>query len=966
MPKSNETTTKFKVDISELKRGIQDANRQIRLANAEFKAASSGMDDWGKSADGISAKLTQLDRVLSSQKSILDAYKKQLALIVEEEGENSKGADEMRIKIANQQAAVNKTTAEIKKYEQQLDDLTDSTDDATESIEEMDDATEEASDGFTVMKGALASLVADGFRKAISAVKDFAQGTIEAGKAFEKSMSNVAALSGATNDELELLRQTAKDYGSTTQFSASEAADALGYMALAGWDAKQSASALGGVLNLAAASGMDLASASDMVTDYMSAFNIEAKDSAYFADLLAYAQANANTTAQGLGEAFKNSAANMNAAGQDIETTVSLLAMMANQGLKGSEAGTALTAVMRDMTAKMKDGSITIGKTSVAVMDANGNYRDMTDILADVERATEGMGDAEKAAALKSTFTSDSIKGLNLILNAGVSNASDFEDALRKSSGSAEDMADIMNDNFNGALTATKSKLEGVQIALYEKVQPALNSGLVAFNKFLDALKWLIKNGEKVIAVLGGMAAGVAAYVAYTTAITVMTKGWQALTIATKAQAVAQKVLNAVMALSPTGLIVAGITALVAAFVILWNTSEDFRNFWINLWEQIKEAAGPVITVLVEAFTKAWEVIKPIIDSAVDVFKQAWVKIKEIWDAAQPYFMALWEAIKVIFSVAKNVFETYFKAAWIAVKAVWSVAVGYFKLIWTNIKAIFSVAKAVIGGYFKAAWESIKFVWNTVTGYFRAVWESIKMIFSVVKDVLTGNWAGAWEGIKAIVGTWKDYFSGVWAGIKKVFSTVGSWFKSIFSTAWKAIKNVFKGWKDFFSGLWDTIKDTFGDLGDAIGDTIGSAVIGAINGALSMVEKTINKAIDMINSVMDVINEIPGVDIGNVDEISLPRLANGGVLRRGQVGLLEGSGAEAVVPLENNKRWIAATARDLKRSLADEGMIGGIAGSGKGVVNNYNFVQNNTSPKALSRLEIYRQTRNQLNFAKGV
>lgn len=966
MPKSNETTTKFKVDISELKRGIQDANRQIRLANAEFKAASSGMENWGKSADGISAKLAQLDRVLSSQKSILDAYKKQLALIVEEEGENSKGADEMRIKIANQQAAVNKTTAEIKRYEQQLDDLTDSTDDATESIEEMDDATEEASDGFTVMKGALASLVADGFRKAISAVKDFAQGTIEAGKAFEKSMSNVAALSGATNDELELLRQTAKDYGSTTQFSASEAADALGYMALAGWDAKQSASALGGVLNLAAASGMDLASASDMVTDYMSAFNIEAKDSAYFADLLAYAQANANTTAQGLGEAFKNSAANMNAAGQDIETTVSLLAMMANQGLKGSEAGTALTAVMRDMTSKMKDGKIAIGETSVTVMDAEGNYRDLTDILLDVEKATNGMGDAEKAAALKSTFTSDSIKGLNLILNAGVSNASDFEDALRKSSGSAEDMADIMNDNFNGALTATKSKLEGVQIALYEKVQPALKSGLAAFNEFLDALKWLIKNGEKVIAVLGGMAAGVAAYVAYTTAITVMTKGWQALTIATKAQAVAQKVLNAVMAVSPTGLIVAGITALVAAFVILWNTSEDFRNFWINLWEQIKEAAEPVITVLVEAFTKAWEVIKPIIDGAVDVFKQAWVKIKEIWDAVQPYFRALWEAIKVIFSVAKNVFETYFKAAWIAVKAVWSVAVGYFKLIWTNIKAIFSVAKAVIGGYFKAAWESIKFVWNTVTGYFRAVWESIKLIFSVVKDVLTGNWAGAWEGIKAIVGTWKDYFSGVWAGIKKVFSTVGSWFKSIFSTAWKAIKNVFKGWKDFFSGLWDTIKDTFGDLGDAIGDTIGSAVIGAINGALSMVESAVNKAIDMINSVLDVINEIPGVDIGNVDEISLPRLATGGVLKRGQVGLLEGSGAEAVVPLENNKKWIAATARDLKQSLADEGMIGGIAGSGKGVVNNYNFVQNNTSPKALSRLEIYRQTRNQLNFAKGV
>ena len=224
----------------------------------------------------------------------------------------------------------------------------------------------------------------------------------------------------------------------------------------------------------------------------------------------------------------------------------------------------------------------------------------------------------------------------------------------------------------------------------------------------------------------------------------------------------------------------------------------------------------------------------------------------------------------------------------------------------------------------------------------------------------------AWEGIKAIVGTWVSYFSKVWAGIKKVFGSVKSWFKSVFSSAWSAIKSVFSGWKDFFSGLWDTIKETFGDLGDSIGDAIGGAVTGAINGVLSMIEKTINKAISMINSVMDVINDIPGVDIGNVDEISLPRLATGGVLKRGQVGLLEGSGAEAVVPLENNKRWIAATARDLKQSLADEGLIAGGSGAGKSVVNNYNFTQNNTSPKALSRLEIYRQTRNQLNFAKGV
>ena len=178
-----------------------------------------------------------------------------------------------------------------------------------------------------------------------------------------------------------MMEDTARQYGATTVFSASEAAEALKYMSLAGWDAQQSTDALGGVLNLAAASSMGLGEASDMVTDYLSAFGMEANKSTYFADMLAYAQSNSNTTAAQLGEAYKNSAANMHAAGQDVETTTSLLEAMANQGRKGSEAGTTLGAMMRDITAKMDDGAIKIGETSIAVQYASGNFRDMTYIL---------------------------------------------------------------------------------------------------------------------------------------------------------------------------------------------------------------------------------------------------------------------------------------------------------------------------------------------------------------------------------------------------------------------------------------------------------------------------------------------------------------------------------------------------------------------------------------------------------
>lgn len=303
-----------------------------------------------------------------------------------------------------------------------------------------------------------------------AAAKQATQYVIEVGSAFEASMSEVQAISGATSAELEKMSAKAKQLGSTSRFSATEVSQAFKYMSLAGWDVSQSISAVDGVIQLAAASGMDLAAASDMVTDYLSAFGMEADQATYMADMLAYAQAHSNTTAEMLGEAYKNCAANLNASGQDIETTTALLEGMANQGKKGSEAGTQLAAIMRDLTAKMDEGAIQIGETSVAVMDAQGNFRDLTDIITDVDAATEGMGDAQKAAALASTFTSDSITGLNLILNEGIDKIAGYEEELRNSNGAASDMADTMQNNLQGKITAAGSALEGLGIAAYNYI----------------------------------------------------------------------------------------------------------------------------------------------------------------------------------------------------------------------------------------------------------------------------------------------------------------------------------------------------------------------------------------------------------------------------------------------------------------------------------------------------------------
>lgn len=382
------------------------------------------------------------------------------------------------------------------------DDLSDSASRASESVDDLADATgdlgdgadgmdslagqvddagssmEEASSKAINLSGALKTLFAVVSAAAIiGQVKDFTADSIELGKNYTSVMSEVAAISGASSSDLAMMEDTARQYGATTVFSASEAAEALKYMSLAGWDAQQSTDALGAVLNLAAASSMGLGEASDMVTDYLSAFGMEANKSTYFADMLAYAQSNSNTTAAQLGEAYKNSAANMHAAGQDVETTTSLLEAMANQGRKGSEAGTTLGAMMRDITAKMDDGAIKIGETSIAVQDASGNFRDMTDILTEVGEATEGMGSAQRAAALSSVFTDDSIKGVNMVLAEGMDKVAGYEEALRSATGASEDMAETMNDNLSGDMANMNSAYEEMQLQAFEAMEGPLREG---------------------------------------------------------------------------------------------------------------------------------------------------------------------------------------------------------------------------------------------------------------------------------------------------------------------------------------------------------------------------------------------------------------------------------------------------------------------------------------------------------
>lgn len=467
---------------------IMDCVQSTKTLEAQMKALESTSDKEADAQEKAAKKAELLAKKQEEQKKRVEALKKMVEESAKKYGENSRETNKWKEALANAEIEANKLGDEVGQLDKNLQTFSDA----------------------AVM--AASQELADFFNKAAGAAAEFGKkalgGIIDTTKDFDSAMSQVSALSGATGEEFDTLRNKAREMGATTKYSATESAEALNYMALAGWDTAEMTEGLDGVLNLAAASGMDLAEASDIVTDYLSAFGKDASYAAKMADMMAYAQANSNTTTRQLGEAFGNSAATMNTAGQTMETTTALLEGMANQGNKGAEAGTALSAMMRDLTQKMKDGKIMIGDTAVQVTDANGNFRNMIDILADVDAATEGMGSAQKSAALMTTFTARSVKGVSQLLTEGVGNLQSYETALQGASGAAGDMANTMQDNLEGQLTILKSSVQELAISMGDQLTPYIRKAVEIIQGIIDKFNQLPDGAKKAIAIT--MAVGTA------------------------------------------------------------------------------------------------------------------------------------------------------------------------------------------------------------------------------------------------------------------------------------------------------------------------------------------------------------------------------------------------------------------------------------------------------------------------
>lgn len=1129
MPKGNETTTKFKADISELKKQFQEAQRTIRVANSEFKAATAGMDKWSDSADGLSAKIKQLNSVLGAEKQKLESLEEQYALVAKEQGENSKGAQELLIKINNQKAAIANTEKQIRTYNSKLDDMKSATEEAGKAQEDTRTAFEKLSDTIGEQEAELKRLKSE-----------YANVALEQGKESDEAKalaSQISILSGELTENKSKLSdveqaaseaaRAADDLGDETE-DAGEAAESSGggFTILKGAIANLVADAIQWAIDkfkeLATSSDQalnTLQTKTGMTSAEISKFKGEMEDlykSNYgesledIADAMAtVAQNSKETDPTKIKELTKQAIILRDTFDFDVNETMRAANMLIDQfGITGDEAFELIAQGAQNGLDKNGDLLDSINEYGVHYKQQGYTAEEFFNSLKNGTDAgtfsVDKLGDAMKEFGIRTKDTATTTdEGFELIgLNAdtmrekfskGGESAREateetlkalfkMDDQVAQNQAGVDLFGTMWEDlgiegvkalmDVNGEMDKSGQKMKEIDEIKYsdignqfsmlgrtietELIKPLLERLLPTAQNIvtwvqenvpkvvekLSEVKQFLSEISPVLAAIGTAIAGLAlvGVIQNIGAIALALKGWL---MSTKLMTAAQWLLNAAMSANPISLIIIGISALVAAFVVLWNKSEKFRDFWIGLWEKIKSAFDVVVSWFKENwqtlilflmnpiaglfkyfyehfegfrnvvdtvlnavkgfFTTAFDTIKNVVDTVMksvkEFFVNAWNGIKAVWSTVATWFSThvitpvknffsplvqwftklfssiwktitdiwnnivgflegCWELIMLIFEPVADWFKDKFNTAWEAIKTIWSAVKGWFTDRWNEIKTVFKTVHTWFKNKFKDAWEEVKTIWNAVKGWFTDRWNDIKDVFSGVATWFKDKFDTAWGNIKDAFSAVGSFFSGVWEEVKKPFSTVATWFRDTFSEAWQKVKDVFSTGGKIFDGIKEGIAGTF--------TTVVNGIIGGINKVISVPFNAINGALRKIRDV-----SIAGVEPfkDKISEISIPEiplLAKGGIIKKATKAIVGEDGEEAVVPLEKNNQGLKKIANLILSEIDKQpkpGKGGGAFGGGQSVVNN--FYQTNNSPKSLSRLEIYRQSKNLLSM-KGV
>lgn len=696
---------------------------------------------------------------------------------------------------------------------------------------------------------------------------------------FESAMSKVSAISGATGSDLDALNQKAQEMGAKTKFSATESAEAFTYMAMAGWKTEDMLQGIDGIMALAAADGLDLATTSDIVTDALTAFGLSASDSGHFADVLAKAASNANTNVTLLGESFKYAAPVAGALGYSAEDTAIALGLMANAGIKGSQGGTALRSSLSRLIKPTDDAAALMEKYGLSMTNADGSMKSLGQVMDMLRNNMGDLTEAEQAQAAATLFGQEAMSGMLSIINASDKDYEKLTSAIYDADGAAQEMADTMLDNLGGQLTLLKSALEGLaiqfgeilllyikqfvtwlqnltqklqnltpeqkeQIVKWAAVAASIGPVLLVVGKLVTGIGGLITTLGKipgaVSSISGGMTKLVTGFKNIGEGITLAKAGFPGMA------AQASKLGAAIGGITaPVAAVIAIIAALVAAFATLWKTNEEFRNKITSIWNEIKETIGGFCDGIVERINSLgfdfqnitevlWSIWKGFCDLLAPVFTGVFQYIADT-------IGVVLDVILGIFDVFISIFKGDWEGAWEAVKGIFLSVWNYIKDWFTNILNTIGGVLDAVCGWFGTTWEN---TWNSIKQFFIDIWNGIVNFFS---NVISSIKMAVSNFITTIVNFFAQLPTNIANFITNAYNSVVTWVSNMIAKAREMGQNFLNAVVEFFTNLPYKV-------GYFIGNTLTNVVLWASN----MVTKAREMGTNFLNNVVAFFTQLPG------------------------------------------------------------------------------------------------------------
>ncbi|MFP7153709.1 MULTISPECIES: phage tail tape measure protein [Lactobacillales] len=699
---------------------------------------------------------------------------------------------------------------------------------------------------------------------------------------FEAQMSRVKAISGATGDTFEQMKQQAIDLGAKTAFSAKESAAGMENLASAGFSAQEIMKAMPGLLDLAAVSGGDVALASENTATALRGFGLEASEAGHVADVFARAAADTNAEVGDMGEALKYVAPVANSMGISLEETAAAIGIMSDAGIKGSQAGTTLRGALSRLARPTKAMQDTMDNLGVSFYDADGKMKPLKTQVELLKKAFEGLTPEQQQNALVTLYGQESLSGMMALIDKGPDSLGKLTKSLKDSDGAADNMARTMQDNMNSSIEQMFGAFESAAIVIQKILAPSIRKVADAISGLVEKFVSAPESTQKLVVAIGLIVAAIGPLIFMIGSVII----WiNRVKVAFKALSESSKLfsgLSKAMGLltNPVFLVIAAVALLVVGFIYLWNTSEDFRNFWIGLWEGIKSAVSSAVDLIQNAwkstgewFNNLWKSIKEGADNvwttiqeapgkAADWIKNKWTETKEffssIWDGIKEAASSAWEGIVNILApyviAIKNVFQPmidFFTNLWSQIGSIagsaWEIIktaimgpilllidliTGNFNqlkedasMLWTtlttNIQNIITTFVDIVVGYYTSLKDTVINIWNVLASTIKDVWNSFTTWIKETTNNIVNSIKQGWSNLKQ--GT-IDLFNNMIQGAKDLWNSFKAWFINlVIGTK----DNIIQGWENLKQGTIDTFnnlvngaQEAWDNLVNAVSDTV--------------------------------------------------------------------------------------------------------------------------------------------------